>query len=298
MQVTDWLRTDHLPHIWCTGCGHGTVLGALIRAMEKAGVDRDRTVAVSGIGCSSRAVGYLDMDTLHTTHGRALAFATGIKLARPDLKVIVLAGDGDLAAIGGNHLIHAARRNLGITTICLNNGIYGMTSGQLSPLTPGGYRTTTSPHGHLERDFDLCRLVQAAGATYVARSTSYHVQQTILLLSRALAHDGFAFVEVFSQCPTYFGRRNRMGDPVAMLEWLRDSTVPAGQAARMTPEELRGRWIIGELHRATDVPEYSRSYRRLIDRLRGADGGPAAPGAVGEPPLFEQQPDEEAARAD
>jgi 2-oxoglutarate ferredoxin oxidoreductase subunit beta len=282
MPVMEWLRAEHLPHIWCTGCGHGTVLGAVIRAMEKVGLDRDRTVVVSGIGCSSRAVGYLDMDTLHTTHGRALAFATGIKLARPDLKVIVLAGDGDLGAIGGNHLIHAARRNLGITTVCLNNGIYGMTSGQLSPLTPGGYRTTTSPHGHLERDFDLCRLVQAAGATYVARSTAYHVQQTALLISRALAHDGFSFVEVFSQCPTYFGRHNAMATPVAMLEWLRDSTVQAGQAARMTPAELAGRWVIGELHHATDVPEYVRSYRDLVDRLAGADRGvprrPPAPG--------------------
>ncbi len=267
MQASQFLRSEYLPTIWCSGCGHGVVLGAVIRAMEKAGIDQDRTVVVSGIGCSSRAVGYLDMDTLHTTHGRALAFATGIKLARPDLKVVVLAGDGDLAAIGGNHLIHAARRNLGITTICFNNGIYGMTSGQLSPLTPSGYSTTTSPHGHLERDFDLCRLVQAAGATYVARSTAYHVQQTILLVARALAHDGFSFVEVFSPCPTYFGRRNHMADPVTMMEWLRDNTVLAGQAARLRPEDLRGRAIIGELHHASDVPEYTRSYRDLVARL-------------------------------
>ncbi len=271
MAVQEWLRSDRLPHIWCAGCGHGIVVGALVRAMEKAGVDRDRTVVVSGIGCSSRAVGYLDMDALHTTHGRALAFATGIRLARPDLKVIVLAGDGDLGAIGGNHLIHAARRNLGITTICMNNAVYGMTSGQLSPLTPGGFRTTTSPYGHLERDFDLCRLVQAAGATYVARSTAYHVQQTTLLITRALAHEGFAFVEVLSQCPTYFGRRNEMADPVAMLEWLRDRTVPAGQAARMAPEDLRGKWVIGELYRATDVPEYVRAYRELVERLAPPD---------------------------
>lgn len=275
MRTTEFLRAEHLPHIWCSGCGHGIVLGAVIRAMEKAGIDRDRTVVVSGIGCSSRAVGYLDMDTLHTTHGRALAFATGIKLARPDLNLIVLAGDGDLAAIGGNHLIHAARRNLGITTVCFNNGIYGMTSGQLSPLTPGGYRTTTSPYGHLERDFDLCRLVQAAGATYVARSTAYHVQQTILLIARALVHDGFSFIEVFSPCPTYFGRHNAMADPVAMLEWLRDSTVQAGQAARMTPEELGGRAIIGELYNVKDVPEYTRSYRGLIDRLGGTGNASA-----------------------
>jgi 2-oxoglutarate ferredoxin oxidoreductase subunit beta len=272
MKELHYLRAEHLPHLWCTGCGHGIVLGAVIRAMERAGVDRDRTVVVSGIGCSSRAVGYMDMDTLHTTHGRALAFATGIKLARPDLRVVVLAGDGDLAAIGGNHLIHAARRNIGITTVCFNNGIYGMTSGQYSPLTPAGYRTTTSPHGHLERDFDLCRLVQAAGATYVARSTAYHVHQTILYASRALGHDGFSFLEVFSPCPTYFGRFNRMGDPVKMMEWLRDSTVMAGQAARMTPEQLAGRVLLGEFHKTQDVPEYARSYRDLVARLRAEDG--------------------------
>lgn len=271
MEILRYTREEHLPNIWCVGCGHGTVMGAVIRAIQKAGIDQDRAVAVSGIGCSSRTVFYLNMDTIHTTHGRALAFATGIKLARPELKVIVIAGDGDLAAIGGNHLIHAARRNIGITCICLNNGIYGMTSGQYSPLTPAGYRTTTSPHGHLERDFDLCKLVQAAGATYVARSTAYHVQQMTLYVSRALAHDGFSFVEVLSQCPTYFGRRNAMADPVKMLEWFRDSTVTAGAAARLTPEDLRGKTIIGEFHRTTDVPEYSRSYRELIGRL--SEGG-------------------------
>ncbi len=268
MRELDFLRVQHLPHIWCVGCGHGTVLGAVIRAMQKSGIDQDRFVVVSGIGCSSRAVGYLDMDGLHTTHGRALAFATGIKLAKPDLKVVVLAGDGDLAAIGGNHLIHAARRNIGITTVCFNNGIYGMTSGQYSPLTPAGYRTTTSPYGHLERDFDLCNLVKSAGGTYVARSTVYHVQQAAMFVSRALAHDGFSFVEVFSPCPTYFGRRNRMGDPVRMMEWLRDSTVQSGAAARMEPEELKGKVVLGEFHRTVEVPEYAGSYREMVDRLR------------------------------
>jgi 2-oxoglutarate ferredoxin oxidoreductase subunit beta len=273
MEELRLLRTEHLPHIWCAGCGHGIVLGAVVRAMLRVGVDPDRTVVVSGIGCSSRAVGYLNMDTLHTTHGRALAFATGIKLARPDLRVVVLAGDGDLAAIGGNHLIHAARRNMGITCVCFNNGIYGMTSGQYSPLTPAGYRTATAPYGHLERDFDLCRLVQAAGATYVARSTTYHVHQTIEYVARALGHEGFAFVEVVSQCPTYFGRRNRMADPVRMLEWFRERAVTVVQAGRMKPEELQGRILIGELHRAEGVPEYTRSYRELVARLSGEGDG-------------------------
>jgi len=264
-----FLRSEHLPHLWCAGCGHGIVLGAVIRAMLRVGVDQDRTVVVSGIGCSSRAVGYLNMDTLHTTHGRALAFATGIKLARPDLRVVVLAGDGDLAAIGGNHLIHAARRNMGITCVCFNNGIYGMTSGQYSPLTPEGFRTATAPYGHLERDFDLCRLVEAAGATYVARSTTYHVHQTIEYVARALTHDGFSFVEVLTQCPTYFGRRNRMADPVKMLEWFRQRAVTVAQAGHMKPEDLRGRVVIGEFHRTEDVSEYTRSYQALISRLSG-----------------------------
>lgn len=269
MEEMRLLRPENLPHIWCVGCGHGIVLGAFIRAMRRAGIDQDRTVVISGIGCSSRAVGYLNMDALHTTHGRALAFATGVKLARPDLKVAVLAGDGDLAAIGGNHLIHSARRNIGITTVCFNNGIYGMTSGQYSPLTPAGYRTTTSPFGHLERDFDLCRLVQAAGATYVARSTVYHVHQTMTYIERALTHDGFSFVEVFSPCPTYFGRHNRMGNAVDMMEWLHESAVQQAQAARMTPEELRGRVVIGEFHKTQEVPEYARSYREMTSRLAG-----------------------------
>jgi len=266
-----YLRQERLPHLWCPGCGHGIVLGAVIRAMARVGIDRDRVVVVSGIGCSSRAVGYLNTDALHTTHGRALAFATGIKLARPELKVLVLAGDGDLAAIGGNHLIHAARRNIGVTCVCFNNSIYGMTSGQYSPLTPAGAKATTAPYGHLERDFDLCRVVEAAGATYVARSTTYHIHQTIEYVARALAHEGFSFVEVLSQCPTYFGRRNRMGDAVKLLEWYRQRAVTVAQAQRMTPEELRGRVVIGELGRDDSVPEYTRSYLDLIARVREAE---------------------------
>ena len=271
MQVVDFLRKEHLPHLWCAGCGHGIVLGAVLRAMARVGVDREHTVVVSGIGCSSRAVGYLDMDTLHTTHGRALAFATGIKLARPDLRVIVLAGDGDLAAIGGNHLIHAARRNIGITCVCFNNSIYGMTSGQYSPLTPVGARASTAPYGHLERGFDLAALVQTAGATYVARSTTYHIHQTIEYLSRALQHEGFSFVEVLTQCPTYFGRRNRMADPARMLQWYRERAVPVSQARSMSPQELKERVVIGELGRTEDVPEYARSYQELIARLAGGE---------------------------
>ncbi len=172
-----YFRQERLPHIWCPGCGHGTVTGALVRAIARLKLDKNKVCVVSGIGCSSRAPGYLDFDTLHTTHGRALAFATGIKLARPDIKVIVMMGDGDCSAIGGNHFIHAARRNIGITTVVMNNNIYGMTSGQYSPMTPKGFLGTTAPYGNVERSFDLCKLAEAAGATYVARATSYHARR-------------------------------------------------------------------------------------------------------------------------
>ena len=220
-----YFRQETLPHIWCPGCGHGTVTGALVRAIMRLDLDKNKVCIVSGIGCSSRAVGYLDFDTLHTAHGRALAFATGIKLARPELKVIVMTGDGDCTAIGGNHFIHAARRNIDITTIVMNNNIYGMTSGQYSPMTPKGMYGTTAPYGNLERSFDLCELAKAAGATYVARGTSYHVPLLINLIESAIQNKGFSVVEAVVQCPTYFGRKNKVGGPVEMLNWIKDGVV-------------------------------------------------------------------------
>ncbi|MEW6244158.1 MAG: 2-oxoacid:ferredoxin oxidoreductase subunit beta [Bacillota bacterium] len=266
--IRGYLRDQALPHIWCAGCGHGTVLGCLLRAIQKAGLDQDKTVIVSGIGCSSRATGYMNFDTLHTTHGRALAFATGIKLARPELKVIVITGDGDAAAIGGNHLIHAARRNVGITTVCFNNYIYGMTSGQYSPSTPTGSLATTSPYGSIDIPFDLSRLVQAAGGAYVARATTYHVNLLINLIAEALRVDGFSFVEALSQCPTYFGRRNRRGTAVDMLTWFRDNSVNVKAVSKLPPEQLEGKIIVGELYRA-NLKEYTQAYRELVERAKG-----------------------------
>ena len=219
-EFLSYFRQDRLPHIWCPGCGHGTVTGALVRAIDRLGLDKNKVCIVSGIGCSSRAVGYLDFDTLHTAHGRALAFATGIKLARPDLKVIVMTGDGDCTAIGGNHFIHAARRNIGITTIVMNNEIYGMTSGQYSPMTPKGMFGTTAPYGTVERSFDLCELARASGATFVGRSTTYHVPLLIDLIEKALQNDGFSVVESVGQCPTYLGRKTKIGDAVPLLNWI------------------------------------------------------------------------------
>jgi 2-oxoglutarate ferredoxin oxidoreductase subunit beta len=264
-----YFRQDRLPHIWCPGCGHGTVTGALVRAIERLGLDKNKICIVSGIGCSSRAVGYLDFDTLHTAHGRALAFATGIKMSRPDLKVIVLTGDGDCTAIGGNHFIHAARRNIGITTIVMNNEIYGMTSGQYSPMTPKGMVGTTAPYGTVERSFDLCELARAAGATYVGRSTTYHVPLLIDLIEAALKNDGFSVVESVGQCPTYFGRKNKIGSAVDMLNWLKDKAVNVKAAAALPPEKLAGKFLIGELYNAP-APEYSAEYGELIRRVQAS----------------------------
>ena len=264
-----YLRQQHFPHIWCAGCGHGIVTGAALRAIEALQLDPDRVVVVSGIGCSSRVAGYLNFNTLHTTHGRALAFATGVKLANPELHVIVMSGDGDLAAIGGNHFIHACRRNIDITCICFNNYIYGMTSGQYSPTTPTGAYATTAPYGNVERPFDLCQLAAAAGASYVARGTTYHAPQLPGLIRKGLEKKGFAFIDVLSGCPTYYGRRNDLRTPVALLEWQRDNAVTVKDAESMTAEQLAGKYVIGELVNR-DLPEYCTEYDRLAARVRGS----------------------------
>jgi 2-oxoglutarate ferredoxin oxidoreductase subunit beta len=267
MPALDYFRKERLPHIWCPGCGHGAITGALVRAIEKLRIDKNKVVIVSGIGCSSRAVGYLDFDTLHTAHGRALAYATGIKLSRPELHVIVMTGDGDCTAIGGNHFIHAARRNIGITTIIMNNEIYGMTSGQYSPMTPKGMLGTTAPYGNLERPFDLCKLAIASGATYVARGTAYHVPLTIDIIEKALLNPGFSVVEAISGCPTYFGRKNKIGGAVEMLDWIKDSTINVKAAAVLPPEKVAGKVLIGELHSAPEA-EYAALYMELIGRVQ------------------------------
>lgn len=270
--VRDYLRSTALPHIWCPGCGHGIILAAILRALARLDPQRDDVVVVSGIGCASRAPGYLDFNTLHTTHGRALAFATGIKLAKPNLKVIVITGDGDAAAIGGNHLIHAARRNIGITTFCFNNSIYGMTGGQHSPVTPVGALATTAPYGQIEPSFDLCSLAQASGATFVARGTAYHAAGMTELAYQALTNEGFSFVEAISQCPVGYGRRNRMGDAVGMLQWQKDNTVSVRAAGRMAPEQLEGKIRTGVLH-TNSRPEYTKAYDDLVAKLRQDKGG-------------------------
>ncbi len=256
------------PHLWCSGCGIGTIMGAIIRAIAHCELDRDSVVMVSGIGCSSRMPIYVDFNTLHATHGRPIAFATGIKLARPELEVIVVTGDGDVAAIGGNHLIHACRRNINLTVVCINNNIYGMTGGQASPTTPQGKVATTARYGDFERAFDLCELTAGAGAVFVARGAVYYARQLEKLVAQAIRKKGFAFVDVISQCPTYYGRFNKFKSPVEMLYWQRDNTVNVKAAGKMKPEDLEGKLITGVLA-DRDYPEFTELYDKLIADLAG-----------------------------
>lgn len=265
--VEEYFRKETLPNIWCPGCSNGIVTMAIVKAIDNLRIDKNRVVVVSGIGCSSRASGYLDFNTLHTTHGRAIAFATGVKFANPELTVIVITGDGDNAAIGGNHFIHAARRNIDITVVMYNNYIYGMTGGQASPTIPRYDKATTAPYGSIDRDFDICKLAIGAGATYVARGTAYHVQQLVKLIEKGISHKGFSFIEAMSICPTYYGRRNKKGSPADMLKWLKDNSIDINKAAKMKPEELGGKIIIGEFVNI-EAPEYTEEYQKMVERLK------------------------------
>jgi len=262
MAVKDYIRERFFPHLWCPGCGHGIVLNGLLRAVEKLGMSKNEIVMVSGIGCSSRISGYVDFHTLHTLHGRALAFATGVKLSRPELNLIVPMGDGDALAIGGNHFIHAARRNIDITAIVMNNRTYGMTGGQYSPLSGYGTSATTAPYTNIDHDFDIVQLAIAAGATFVARTTTYHVNQITDMIQRAILHEGFSVVEVMSQCPTYFGRKNRIGSAVDMMEQYKTDTTPIGSKAKQENPGLIERGVFVE----KELPEYCNEYNHIIER--------------------------------
>lgn len=259
--VEKYMRVNRLPHIWCPGCGIGQIINGTIRAIDKVGLDQDETVVISGIGCSGRAPGYMNFDTLHTMHGRALAFATGIKLAKPELSVIVIMGDGDCAAIGGNHFIHAARRNIDLTALVINNQIYGMTGGQYSPTTPVEAVATTAPYGDAEPGFDLCGVAQAAGATFVGRVAPVRMPELINTLAKALQHRGFSFVEAVSQCPIYFGRMNRLGGPVQMLMRQKEITVPT-RTAQQNPEAAQGKLLTGVLYES-ERPAYEDLYGKV-----------------------------------
>ena len=254
-----YLRADMMPHIWCAGCGNGVVLNCFAHALDELHFDLDKLVVVSGIGCIGRTAGYINADSFHTTHGRALAFATGVKLANPELEVMVTSGDGDLFAIGGNHFIHAARRNIGIKVLCANNLNYGMTGGQQGPTTPLESITTTSPYGNIEHPFNLVHLAAASGATYVARWTTLHVRRLTQSIKRMLEKKGFCFIEVLSPCPEIYGRYNKMRSGLEMMGWFRKASVidsfsdPA--KAEITPERI----VVGEF---VDVEKLS--YERML----------------------------------
>ncbi|PIE64208.1 MAG: 2-oxoacid:ferredoxin oxidoreductase subunit beta [Desulfobacterales bacterium] len=262
MDVKHYIRERFFPHMWCAGCGHGVVLNALINAVHQLGLDKKEMVMVSGIGCSSRISGYVDFHSLHTLHGRALAFATGVKLAKPSLNVIVPMGDGDALAIGGNHFIHAARRNINITALVMNNRTYGMTGGQFSPLSGIGINATTAPYSNIDRDFDIVELATAAGATFVARTTVYHVKQLQSMIKQAIEHNGFSMLEILTQCPTYFGRKNKRGSGAQMFKAFNDITVPIGSKKKEEHPELIERGVFVQ----KDLPEYCASYDMVIER--------------------------------
>jgi 2-oxoglutarate ferredoxin oxidoreductase subunit beta len=237
------------------------VLNNLLRAVESLGMSKNEIVMVSGIGCSARISGYVDFHTLHTIHGRALAFATGVKLSLPELNVIVPMGDGDALAIGGNHFIHAARRNIDITAIVMNNRIYGMTGGQYSPLSGTGILATTAPWSNIDRSFDVVELAKAAGASFVARTTTYHAQQITDIVRQAILHEGFSVVEILSQCPTHFGRKNKEGGAVEMLNRYKQVTTSIGSKKKQENPDLIERGIFVQEER----PEYCNEYARIME---------------------------------
>jgi 2-oxoglutarate ferredoxin oxidoreductase subunit beta len=242
-----YLKPGRIPHIWCPGCGLGIVLSAFIKGMDSTEIPIDNCAVVSGIGCTGRVAGYLNMDTYHTTHGRAIPFATGLKLAKPKMEVVVFSGDGDLFAIGGNHLIHAARRNMDLTVICVNNFNYGMTGGQAGPTTHMAAKTVTTPYGNCEYPFNLTHLAYASGAVYVARWTSFHARYLIESIQKCFAKKGFKFIEVLTPCPTGYGRPNRLGSGLDQMKVYRDNSVIRNHINPMDAvSELSGPIVVGE----------------------------------------------------
>ena len=259
-----YIRYRTFPTPWCPGCGNGSILKAIAMAFADFGWRRRDIVVVSGIGCSGRMPTFFNTNTLHTTHGRALTFATGIKLARPDKHVIVISGDGDAMAIGGNHLIHAARRNIGIKMILINNGVYGMTGGQVSPLTPQKFVTETTPYGNIEPKFDTCALLAGANCSFIARETVNRPKQLLNMIKKSFEHKGFSVVEAISNCHINLGRKNRMKDPVTMTKWIDQKTVNKKIHATLSDEEKDRRYPTGILVQDYERLEYSELYHNHI----------------------------------
>ena len=264
-----FLKPGRIPHIWCPGCGLGVVLTTFIEAVRRNRIPIDKCAVVSGIGCTGRVAGYLDMDTYHTTHGRAIPFATGLALANPDISVTVFSGDGDLFAIGGNHLIHAARRNVNLKVICVNNFNFGMTGGQVAPTTPLEAKTSTTPTGNAEPGFNLPYLAHAAGSVYVARWTTFHPRQLVHSISTALNKKGFTFVEAIAPCPTGYGRPNKLGSGLEEMRFYRDmAEVRNGADPKHAEIRLREKFIVGAFH-DTDRPDFLENYNRnVVSRVK------------------------------
>ncbi|CAA6606203.1 2-oxoglutarate synthase subunit KorB [Rhodospirillaceae bacterium LM-1] len=266
--MSQFLRMERMPHIWCPGCGIGTVVTAFAEAVKKSGLDLDKIAIVSGIGCTGRTAGYVKLDSFHSTHGRAIPLATGLKLANPEMKVVVFSGDGDLTSIGGNHFIHAARRNMDITVVCVNNFTYGMTGGQMTPTTPHTANASTTPYGNYEYPFSLPFLADACGATYIARWTSLHARQISGSIKEALNHKGFSFVEVIAPCTTLYQRRNRLGDGLDALEYYQnDAEIAHGLDTRQVDIDYQGKIKVGkfvEKQKPTYLDNVNQHYAQVI----------------------------------
>jgi 2-oxoglutarate ferredoxin oxidoreductase subunit beta len=266
-----YIRYDTFPNQWCPGCGNGVVLKTIAMALDELNIDPNDVVVVSGIGCSGRMSTFFNTNTLHTTHGRPLTFATGIKMAQPDKTVIVISGDGDATSIGGNHLIHAARRNIGIKLILINNGIYGMTGGQVSPTTIANFYTETTPYGNFEPNFDVVDLLKGARASFIARESAFRLVKLKQTIRKSFEHDGFSTVEVLSNCHVNLGRRNKMRKALDMKKFLEEVTYPIERADKMTEEEKAGKYPLGIFVNDVDRPEYSDIYyNQLVPIAQGS----------------------------
>ena len=264
----NYLRTDKMPTLWCWGCGDGVILKAVIRAIDRLGWDMNDVCVVSGIGCSGRFSSYINCNTVHTTHGRAIAYATGIKLANPQKHVIVITGDGDGLAIGGNHTIHGCRRNINLNHILINNFIYGLTNSQTSPTTPRGFWTATANYGNIDPSFDACNLAIAAGATFVARQSIIEPSKLEKILVDGFSHDGYSFFDIFSNCHINLGRKNKMGQATQMLEWIGSRIENKAKFDTLSDEEKVGKFPIGILHHDTTKTEYTKAYDMIINAAK------------------------------
>jgi 2-oxoglutarate ferredoxin oxidoreductase subunit beta len=266
-----FLRMDRIPHIWCSGCGIGTVVTSFVEALKKSELDLDKVAVVSGIGCTGRVAGYVKLDSFHTTHGRAIPFATGLKLANPELKVVVFSGDGDLTGIGGNHFIHAARRNMDLVIVCVNNFNYAMTGGQVASTTPQGANVSTAPYGNFEYPFSLPYLADAAGATYVARWTALHLRRVTKSIQEALGRKGFSFIEVITPCVTLYARRNRLGDGLNLLKYYHDNSEIKHDADTRTLDiDYQGKLIVGKFVEK-DKPTFLDAMNTHLGKVLGDD---------------------------